>query len=128
MKPEVLIVGGGMITHDQILPSLYHLQRLGRIGEISVCSQRRETVAGLAAAEDLTAAFPGQSFRAYSQPDVYGALIARLPPRNIVVAAVPDQLHHDVVMTALRHDQHVCVVKPLVLTHAHAVEIEREAY
>ena len=34
MKPDVLIVGGGMITHDQILPSLYHLQRLGVIGEI----------------------------------------------------------------------------------------------
>ena len=30
--PQVLIVGGGMITHDQLLPSLYHLQRQGRIG------------------------------------------------------------------------------------------------
>jgi D-galacturonate reductase len=127
-RPEVLIVGGGMITHDQILPSLYQLQRLGRIGEISVCSQRSETVAGLAAAEDLAAAFPGQSFCGYARPAVYGDVIAQMPPRNIVVAAVPDQLHFDVVMTALRHDQHVCVVKPLVLTHAHAMEIEREAY
>jgi D-galacturonate reductase len=126
-QPEVLIVGGGMITHDQILPSLYQLQRLGRIGEISVVSQRRETVDALAAAEGLAAAFPGQSFRAYAKPDVFGDLIARMPPRNIVVAAVPDQLHYDVVMTALRNDQHVLVVKPLVLTHAHAVEIEREA-
>ena len=89
MKPEVLIVGGGMITHDQILPSLYHLQRLGRIGEISVCSQRRETVAGLAAAEDLAAAFPGQSFRAHSHPDVYSELIAQLPS-----GAVPDAIVH----------------------------------
>ena len=30
-------------------------------------------------------------------------------------------------MTALRHDQHVCAVKPLVLKHAQAMEIEREA-
>ena len=30
-KPvDVTIVGGGMITHDQILPSIYHLQRTGR--------------------------------------------------------------------------------------------------
>ena len=33
-RPQVLIVGGGMITHDQLLPSLYHLQRKGRVGEI----------------------------------------------------------------------------------------------
>ena len=32
---KVLLLGGGMITHDQILPSLYQLQRQGRIGEIS---------------------------------------------------------------------------------------------
>jgi predicted dehydrogenase len=44
-----------------------------------------------------------------------------------VVAAVPDQIHYDVVMAALRADQHVIAVKPLVLTVAHAVEIEREA-
>ena len=28
---EVTVVGGGMITHDQILPSLYHMQRQGQI-------------------------------------------------------------------------------------------------
>ena len=28
-KPTVCVVGGGMITQVQILPSLYHLQRLG---------------------------------------------------------------------------------------------------
>ena len=37
-KLDVVIVGGGMITHDQILPSLYHLQRLGRIGAITICA------------------------------------------------------------------------------------------
>ena len=51
-----------------------------------------------------------------------------MPPRQIVMVAVPDQLHYDVIMTALRHDQHVCTVKPLVLQHAQAVEIEREAF
>lgn len=135
-RPDVLVVGGGMITHDQILPSLYQLQRLGRIGEITVCSQRRRTVEDLASAGDLLAAFPGQKFHAFptegdphrSHPDLFRQLIARMQPRNIVVVAVPDQSHYDVVMTALRHDQHVLVVKPLVLSHAHAVAIEREAH
>src|SRR5207253_1909680 len=52
----------------------------------------------------------------------------RLPPRQIVVVAVPDQLHNQVILAALRHDQHVCTVKPLVLSHHEAQEIEREAY
>ncbi len=135
-KTQVLIVGGGMITHDQLLPSLYQMQRQGRIGEISVCALNRRPIVALAEAEGLRTAFPGQSFRPYPEsgdldqahPDLYRQLIERLPPRQIVVVAVPDQMHYDVIMTALRHDQHVCTVKPLVLRHAQAVEIEREAF
>jgi D-galacturonate reductase len=135
-RPDVLIVGGGMITHDQILPSLYQMQRLGRIGEISICSSSARTVRALAHAEDLLRAFPGQTFKAYPQPhhaehigrDLFREVIAAMPPRNIVVSAVPDQVHYDVIMTALRHDQHVCTVKPLVLRHQQALEIEQEAY
>ena len=134
VKPEVTIIGGGMIAHDQILPSLYQLQRLGRIGEISVCASRRQTVEALAQAEGLHRAFPGQSFHGYPdsggapQPELFRTIIARMAPRNIVVVAVPDPLHFDVIMTALRHDQHVCAVKPLVLKHRQAVEIARESF
>lgn len=128
-KPQVLVVGGGMITHDQLLPALYQIERQGRIGEIAVCALRGHALEDLAAAEDLKRAFPGQSFRALpGDGDFYRDVIARMPPRNIVVAAVPDQLHFDVIMTALRHDQHVCTVKPLVLQHRQALEIAREAY
>ena len=35
---QVTIVGGGMITHDQILPSIYHLQRQGLVGPIRICA------------------------------------------------------------------------------------------
>ncbi len=129
---DVLIVGGGMITHDQLLPSLYHMQRQGRIGKISVCGLMPQAVNDLAAAEDLLAAFPGQSFERYPaaggvQPDLFRELIAKMPPHNIVFVALPDQLHFDAIMTALQHDQHVCTVKPLVLKHAQAMEIEHVA-
>jgi len=124
-----------MITHDQILPTLYHMQRAGSIGEITVCASRPRTVQSLARAESLLRAFPGQTFRALpdsgdpdvSQPDLYRDAIRRMTPRQIVVTAVPDQLHFDVIMTALRHDQHVCAVKPLVLRHSDAARIEKEA-
>jgi D-galacturonate reductase len=130
--PTVTIVGGGMITHDQILPTLYHMQRSGKIGEITVCASRPATVKALASAEALLLAFPGQSFRGLpesgdAQPELYRDTIRRMPPRQIVVAAVPDQLHFDVIMAALDHDQHVCAVKPLVLKHKQAVEIEEKA-
>jgi D-galacturonate reductase len=134
MSPEVLIIGGGMIVHDQILPSLYHMQRQGRVGAISVCASTHDTVRNLADAETIRRAFPGQTFRMHPasdaggrQPDLYRDALAQLPPRQIVFAAVPDQLHYDVVMEALRRDQHVCAVKPLVLRYSQAVEIEQEA-
>lgn len=131
--PQVLIVGGGMITHDQLLPALYHMQRLGRIGAIAVSASRYATVRDLARAETLLRAFPGQSFRAWPdrdgppQPDLYREAIAALPPRQVVVVAVPDPLHYDVAMAALARHQHVLSVKPLALEHAHAVEIDRQA-
>ena len=131
--PQILIVGGGMITHDQLLPSLYHIQRQGRLGPIAVCASRFGTVRDLARGETLLRAFPGQSFRAWPdrdgppQPELYREAIAALPPRQIVVVAVPDQLHYGVAMAALARDQHVLCVKPLVLEYRHAAAIEREA-
>src|ERR1041385_6867966 len=100
-QPQVTVIGGGMIAHDQILPSLYQLQRLGRIGEITVCASRRSTVESLASAPGILRAFPGQTFRAFpesgapgsAQPELYRNVIEHMPPRQIVIVAVPDQLH-----------------------------------
>jgi D-galacturonate reductase len=132
--PELLLLGGGMIAHDQVLPSLYQLQRTGRIGEISVCSSRHQTVRALADAEHIRRAFPGQSFRMYPgaptgdpQPDLFRERIAALPPRQIVFVGLPDHMHYDAILEALRHNQHVIAVKPLVLRHAQALEIASEA-
>ena len=133
---RVLIVGGGMIAHDQILPSFYQLQRLGVTGEIAVCAQHGRTLRKLAEAPGLRRAFPGQSFQGYpdlsadaeeAHPHLYRQAIAGMPARNLVVIAMPDHLHFDAVMAALEASQHVIVVKPLVLTASEAGIIEREA-
>ncbi len=42
-KPQVIIVGGGMITRIQLLPTIYHLQREGAIGDIHLCARRRKS-------------------------------------------------------------------------------------
>ncbi len=135
--PQVVVIGGGMITNDQLLPSLYHLQRQGRMGEISICALNARPLKELAASEQFARAFPGQSFRPYPDlggdldkpdPDLYREVIAQLPPRNLVVVAVPDQLHFDVIMATLSANQHVLTVKPLVLTARESLIIEREAF
>jgi D-galacturonate reductase len=133
---RILVVGGGMITADLILPSLYQLQRRHLLAEITVCALSSGPLRALAENEGIREAFPDSSFVAEpslgepvekTYPDLYASLIDRMAPRQLVVVAVPDQMHYPVVMKALRGNQHVLCVKPLVLEHLQALEIEREA-
>src|SRR5512140_1669176 len=133
---EVLLVGGGMITNDLLLPSIYHLQRLGVVGRLRICALNSGPLKALHDNHDLRAAFPGQTFEPYPAltepeskmfPHLYRDLLGGARPRHAVVVAVPDQFHYEIVMEALRHDQHVLVVKPLVLKYTQAVEIEELA-
>jgi len=136
-KPlDILIIGGGMITNDQLLPSIYHLQRLGVVGEITICALNSAPLKALADNAELRAAFPGQKFTALPSltttpdkmfPDLFKDALAKLQPRQAVVVAVPDWFHYPIILEALRHDQHVLSVKPLVLEHRQDVEIERLA-
>ncbi len=138
MNPlNVTIVGGGMITHDLLLPAIYQLQRAGAVGRIAICALNSPPLKALKESPDLVQAFPGQGFTPFPAlteaparnfPDLYREIIAGLPPRQAVVVAMPDQLHYPVVLEALRHDQHVLCVKPLVLKHAQAVEVEKLAH
>jgi len=135
--PAVTIIGGGMITGMQLLPTIYHIQRQGRIGPIGICALNAGPLAALTADAGLAKAFPGQSFTPYPDPaqvdpdqpfpDLYQDVIARMKPRNIVVVAVPDQLHYPIVKCALEGGQHVLTVKPLVLNYSQAVELEKMA-
>ena len=133
---DVLIVGGGMITNDLILPSVYQLQRLGVAGPITVCALNSAPLKALAANRELLEAFPGQSFIAQPAltepddklfPDLFKEVLAAARPRQAVIVAVPDQFHYSVVREALLHDQHVLCVKPLVLAYAQTVELEKLA-
>ena len=137
MKPKICVVGGGMITQVQILPSLYYLQRLGVIGDIHICALNSPPLKILADDESLKKAFPCQSFTAHPSvdtdpakkfPDLFKDVIAKMPKHGIVVVAMPDQLHAMVISEAIKCDQHICCVKPLVLKYAEAIDIEEKAY
>ena len=66
MKPvDTTIVGGGMITNDLILPSVYHLQRTGIAGTINICALNNAPLKALAANPDRSDAYYvlGQLYR-----------------------------------------------------------------
>ncbi len=136
-KPQVCIVGGGMITQVQILPSIYHLQRMGVVGQISICALDSGPLKTLAHDPMLKKAFVGQSFTAYPSidtdpkdkfPDKFKEVIAGMDKYGIVVVAVPDQFHLPVIEAALENDQHICCVKPLVLQYEDAEKVAKRAY
>ncbi|HXR24765.1 MAG TPA: Gfo/Idh/MocA family oxidoreductase [Candidatus Binataceae bacterium] len=122
---HITLAGGGMIAHDQLLPSFYQLQRLGVAGDITVCARREPTLRALEESEIIRQAFPAQHFRPFLGP--YEQALAEMPERNIAVIALPDQLHFEAIMKALECGHHVIAVKPLVLTAAHSVQIEKES-
>lgn len=136
-KPQVLVIGPGMITWLQILPSLYHLQTQGVIGEIEIAGTRCSTMKTLFEDAGLKKGFPGQSFKMYpdfrsadankTYRDAYKEPLKKLPPRQCVVVALPDQMHYPVIKEVLEHDQHVMTVKPFVLKYKEAVELEQLA-
>lgn len=137
MAIQLTLVGGGMITHDQLLPSFYHLKRLGIIESIQICDRRVAPMRELAEAPDLREAFPDQSFKAFpdlssgNEPaaaDLYLKVLAQMPPRSLVMTAVPDQLHYGMIKASLEAGHHVISVKPLVLKGKQALELEKLAF
>ena len=60
---KALIVGGGMIAHDQLLPSLLHLTKTGVLDSVAVVASRYRTV------ESLRSAFPGRTFQTFPADD-----------------------------------------------------------
>ena len=134
---DATIIGGGMITHDQILPSLYHLQRTGSFETITVTARRVSTLQTLADNEQIKQACPGQQFVAVPpldtksndpHPEAYKGVLASMKPRQAVIIAIPDQNHYRVVMDTLEAGQHILCVKPLVLKYEEAAEIKQAAY
>jgi D-galacturonate reductase len=134
---DVVIVGGGMITYDLLLPSVYHLQRTGYVNNIKVCALDSAPLKALKQSKEILEAFPGQDFDACPSisepeenkfPDLYKEVLAEMKPRQLVIVAMPDHLHYPVVMEALNCNQHILCVKPLVLKYKQAVEIEKAAY
>ncbi len=132
---DVTIIGAGMIVRDLILPTVYHLQRTGIVGDITVCGTRPPSLASLKNDGDIKEAFPGQDFTASpnpdatetASPDAYREILRRRDPFQAVIVALPDELHFPAAMDAIQAQQHVLCVKPLTHSYRQAEEIGNAA-
>ena len=135
-KPlDLTIIGAGMIVNDLLLPAALQMRREGVIGHITVVDMRSSAVTALRESESLKRAFPDQTFDTCpapgepdsSDPELYKKVLAKQKPYQMVIIALPDQLHYTVLKGVLPFNQHILCVKPLVLKYAQAMEIEKEA-
>ena len=132
---DLTIIGAGMIVNDLLLPAALQMRREGVIGHITVVDMRSSAVTALRESESLKRAFPDQTFDTCpapgepdsSDPALYKKVLAKQKPYQMVIIALPDQLHYTVLKGVLPFNQHILCVKPLVLKYAQAMEIEKEA-
>ncbi|MGB9598054.1 MAG: Gfo/Idh/MocA family protein, partial [Candidatus Poribacteria bacterium] len=127
-KIPVLVVGGGMISEEVILPTVFQEQKRGRVGNVSIASRRAKTISHL---KDV---FKKYEFRGYPDPqkesdperdhsDIYKQAIADLEDHGVVIVATPDHLHTPVILSAISAGHHVIVQKPLCLKVSEAHQI-----
>ena len=126
-----LVVGGGMITQEVILPTLFQERRRGQIGEVFLASRRASTVR---ACREL---FPDEAFEGFpkpdspdpeaSQPEAYLDALDQLGEGGLVIVATPDHLHTEMVLAAIERGCHCIVQKPLCLKVAEARAIRDAA-
>ncbi len=124
--PAALLIGGGMISREVILPTLFQLRRQGVLEDITVCTRRAETVAR------LRREFANQKFSAYPDPaaghpetdaDGWRRLLEKAEPGTAVLVATPDHFHTEVALAAIERGLDLIVQKPLCLKVADAHSI-----
>jgi predicted dehydrogenase len=128
-KIDVLVVGGGMISREVILPTVFQEQKYGRVGNISISSLTGDII------EELQGMFP--QFKGYpdpkvhgtdtTYPDMYKQAIDDLPENSVVIVATPDHFHTPVINAAIKAGKHVIVEKPLCLKVPEAHDIIKAA-
>ncbi len=99
---NVLVIGGGMITKQVILPVLVQEKRKGKISSITVASRRRETI------QQLKEIFPQENLKGfpekeYEQPDAWKIALKNLEKPALVIIATPDDLHAQMCFEAIEY-------------------------
>jgi len=134
---DVLLIGGGMISQEVILPTLFQERRRGIIGEIAVSALNAAII------KHCQELFPHEEFTGYpdpakfplkeNQPTLYQEAMGKLGEHGVVIVATPDHLHTAMTIEAIDAGCDVIVMKPLCLKVNEAQQViqaaeKRKAY
>jgi len=118
-KLDVLVIGGGMISQEVILPTVFQERRRGNVGRVLISSLTGDII------QQVREVLPGEPFEAYPEPndvdpkqpfpDLFREALADLGDKGIVIVATPDHLHTPMVLSALEAGYDVSCMKPLCL-------------
>ncbi len=130
-KLDVLVIGGGMISQEVILPTVFQERRRGRIGRVLISSLTGDIL------QQVRGALPGEPFEPYPDPDkedpkkpfpdLFHKAIEDLSEKAIVIVATPDHLHTPMIVAALDAGYDVSCMKPLCLKVDEAHQIAQKA-
>ncbi|NPV08728.1 MAG: Gfo/Idh/MocA family oxidoreductase [Anaerolineae bacterium] len=131
-KLNVLLIGGGMISEEVVLPTVFQEQREGRVANVLVASRRAATI------QHLRQVFAGRTFSGYpdpdtapleeSRPEAFREALSQLQQPAAVIVATPDHLHTPMIVAAIEAGFDVVVEKPLCLKVDEAWQIQELAY
>jgi len=104
---------------------LFDLRRRGKVNQISLCGQDGKRFVDIRNhfAEKIASRYKGidVSVNTFPEdndynPQAYQSAIEKMKPGSAVIIVTPDDTHFEIAMTAIRHQMHVLVAKPLVKT------------
>ncbi len=126
-KVDVLVIGGGMICEDMVLPTLFQERRRGNVGRLQVVALNAAII------KRLRGVFPEEQFEGFpdpaehpldeDMPAEYRRLMGELGDHGAVYVTTPDNLHTRMIVEALEAGHGVVSMKPLCLKVAEAYEI-----
>jgi len=130
-KVDVLVIGGGMICEEAVLPAVFQQRRLGNVGEVAVVSLNSAIISR------LREVFPDEEFvglpdPATSPPDrnepaAYKDCLARMGENGLCYVTTPDHLHTQMVLDSIEAGVDVVCMKPLCLKVGEAWQIIQAA-
>ncbi len=118
-KLTALVIGGGMISQEVIIPTLIQERRRGMIGDIHIAALNSAII------KQCQNLFPKEKFFGYpdpakyaaddNQPALYREAMVKLGEHSVVIVATPDHLHTQMTLNAIEAGHDVIVMKPLCL-------------
>jgi len=118
-RVDALVIGGGMISEELVLPALFQERRRGNVGKVQIVSLNAAII------KRLRDAFPDEEFGGFPDPKEhaldeaipagYKEFIQKLGDHGIVYVTTPDHLHTQMVIESVEAGHGVVCMKPLCL-------------